>query len=422
MPWESWRVLFRVLELMNRNFGNLFNYAKSLAETAGKEIHTAEILAKILTRNDDSGRHGVLVPIEGYLFFPELEVGDDRKNATRSFLSFDPLAGMERKLSYKYYQRYPERRITCLNQLFSDRENGKRLGVFVKAFHKDGTTGYYADVLRERADREFYSACTLFFGSEIEWVEGAFALRTVDAPVFSVDAVLGELLARFDDVKRLGWVDSRRSGDTGVGYTFESLIGVEENNDKRADFKGIEIKCKKTKESGAGGGKINLFQQAPEWKGGLTGIERLKLLGKLEGDGRYSCYSQITRIRNNLDLWLDLQATPQQIDLRKDSVRYGAWLHTTLSRRLFEKHSRAVFIRADSRLFGSKQRFSYKELIYCERPSIERFMRLVEERKIVFEFLMRENSRGGVRNHGYPWRLCREGDLSELFSLKVRLR
>ena len=51
----------------------------------------------------------------------------------------------------------------------------------------------------------------------------------------------------FDEVSSRGFVVSLRTGDTGIGYTFETLVGVEENNDKTADFKGIEIKCKQTK-------------------------------------------------------------------------------------------------------------------------------------------------------------------------------
>lgn len=92
-----------------------------------------------------------------------------------------------------------------------------------------------------------------------------------------------------------------------------------------------------------------------------------------------------------------------------------------LEGRLREKHSRAVFIKADVRTTAGRQRFHYKELIYCERPSIQRFNDLVQSKRIVFEFLMSEKG-GKVRNHGYPWRLTSEESLSELFSLRVKLR
>ncbi len=71
---------------------------------------------------------------------------------------------------------------------------------------------------------------------------------------------------------------------------------------------------------------------------------------------------------------------------------------------------------------AGQQRFHYKELIYCERPSIQRFNDLVSSKRIVFEFMMSEKDGGHVRNHGYPWRLTGEEFLSELFSLRVKLR
>jgi hypothetical protein len=178
---------------------------------------------------------------------------------------------------------------------------------------------------------------------------------------------------------------------------------------------------KNAQETGGHGGKINLFQQAPRWEEKLTALERLHLIGQSDEQGRYSCYSQVTTTANNLGLSLDPSATPEQIDLMKGIARFGHWPFEVLEGRLREKHSRAVFVKADVRSTAGCQRFHYKELVYCERPSIQRFNDLVRSRRIVFEFLMSEKE-GRVRNHGYPWRLTGEEFLSELFSLRVKLR
>lgn len=54
-----------------------------------------------------------------------------------------------------------------------------------------------------------------------------------------------ELLNKeFNRIKKMGLVKSLREGSTGIGYTFESLIGKNEDQSYEPDFNGIEIKTK----------------------------------------------------------------------------------------------------------------------------------------------------------------------------------
>ena len=406
---------------MDRNTDSLFSYCRELVSTEGQNLSSGEILIRVLTDNDDSGRHGVLVPLEAHDFFPEIVIADANVNATTGFDGRDCLSHGLRGLKYKYYQRYPERRITCLNPAFSDHSHGLRVGIFLRATHRDGTSGYYVDLIRQQVDAEFEHLCRMFFGAALPVREGLFLQRQVDSPVFEYDGALSEFIGLFDDIAKRGYIKSLRPGDTGIGYTFETLCGIEENNDQTADFKGIEIKCKQVKETKTGG-RINLFQRAPTWNAKSTGIERLRVLGRPDTEGRYSCYSQVSGTANNLGLQLRTDLSDEQIDLLRNNVPFGYWSHPALAKRLSEKHSRAVFVKAHVRTSGGQQSFHYKEIVYCEKPSINRFVDLVDSRRIVFEFTMSERENGTVRNHGYPWRLTHEDWLSELFSLRVKLR
>lgn len=60
--------------------------------------------------------------------------------------------------------------------------------------------------------------------------------------------------------------------------------------------------------------------------------------------------------------------------------------------------------------------------LVTDHPGIERFMDLVAQRNIVFDFTMSEKADGTVRNHGYPWRLVRDEFLDQLFSFQIKLR
>ncbi len=295
--------------------------------------------------------------------------------------------------------------------------------IFLHATHIDGSSDYYFDCANSAPGGRFRELFNLVFGHELNPVDGNFLVRPVDSAAFSTDATLTELLGKFDDVKNLGWIDTLRKGDTGIGYTFETLLGIKENSDQIADFKGIEIKCKGVKEGSlTETGKINLFQAGPRWPAGTTARDRIKILGKPREDGLYACYSQVTTRPNNLGLLLNVLRVQQKIDLLKNADALGYWEFEKLQNRLMEKHSRAVFVKARLRTSKVKTQYSYEELVYCDRPSIQRFLDLVTQRNIVFEFMMSEEAGRPVRNHGYPWRLTRAEFLEQLFAFQIKLR
>lgn len=52
------------------------------------------------------------------------------------------------------------------------------------------------------------------------------------------------LRQKFNDIKQMGAVKALREGSTGIGYTFETLLGKKEDSESLPDFMGIEIKTK----------------------------------------------------------------------------------------------------------------------------------------------------------------------------------
>jgi hypothetical protein len=399
----------------------LREYSQNACLRFGNALRSGEIFAKILTTNDDSGRHGLLIPSEAYDYFPALEIHDPTQNATRLFSAYDLVASKQTELAYKYYQRYPERRITRLNGKFNDIAHGPIFAIFLKATHEDGSIGYYIECLNA-GDTTYELMLKAVFGLDVETKPGSFVAREIDSLVFAYDETLSELAALFDNVRAQGWIESLREGSTGIGYTFESLIGIEENNKQEADYKGIEVKCKHKKDTGGASGKINLFQKVPNWCKKMTGKERIRQIGSITDTGRFGCHSQVTTKVNNLGLKLSVDETEKRIELLKSVEPLGYWPYRVLENCLAKKHARAIFVKADVRKAENKTYFRYDELIYCEQPSMRNFIGLVEDRDLVFEFMMSEQESGSIRNHGYPWRLNREELLKELFAMKIQLR
>lgn len=374
-----------------------------------------------MAENDDRSRHGVLIPKASYGFFPELPIPNPAENSKVAFSARDRESNEVKHLSWIYYHRYPERRITRVSPQLDERGHGRRLIIFTRFKLASGQSVYFVDVAVEHLDQRFASLTALFFGAAPKNA-GAYVVLPLDAPQFVIDDDLSELLERFDRVKAMGWIDSRRSGHTGIGHTFESLVGIEENNHQIADFRGIEVKCKLRNESASPSGKINLFQLAPRWTIPGPNLKRLGVIGTPNAEGILSCYSQVTTTPNNKELWLRPSSSIPSLDMFKSEEMIGQWGHEKLSKRLSEKHSRAVFVSTKSQTHGGRTQYRYTDLLYCERPHIDRFVALVAARRIVFEFTMRLSIQGRVRNHGYPWRLVDERDLEQLFAFQIQLR
>ena len=76
--------------------------------------------------------------------------------------------------------------------------------------------------------------------------------------------IADELKEKIKNIYRRGFINTLRPGDTGVGYTLESLLNIPANNNRQPDYKGIELKSSRarTKKNG----RITIFSQVPNWQ------------------------------------------------------------------------------------------------------------------------------------------------------------
>lgn len=86
------------------------------------------------------------------------------------------------------------------------------------------------------------------------------------------------IIARFYEVKALGWVKSNRKNNTGIGKTFEDYIGVVENNVDEPDLYGYEIKSHRTESASY----VTLFTKSPSFPKGANSILKDKFGSEYE--------------------------------------------------------------------------------------------------------------------------------------------
>ena len=87
--------------------------------------------------------------------------------------------------------------------------------------------------------------------------------------VISRSETASELLEMMKGIAERGFISTLRAGAAGVGYTLETLLGIEANSSKAPDYKGIEIKSFRRRSQLSG--RSTVFAQKPNWK-----ISRLK--------------------------------------------------------------------------------------------------------------------------------------------------
>ena len=253
----------------------------------------------------------------------------------------------------------------------------------------------------------------------------AFATPLLAQDLPATDAqreVLDQFLIRFDRISDQGFVKTRRTGDTGVGYTLESLLELEENNSPRGDFLGMEVKAYRDSEDEFDDHeKMNLFLKEPEWSDGLKSAERVHQYGYRDLNGRQAWYLSVTGKVNDAGLQLQVNQQRDSLTILRHGQAIGSWSVDILQKRLTEKHSHSVFVAVETRGEGKDEEFRYRTVTWCRHPSAARLLGLVDSGDVIVELRMHLRDNGSVRNHGTAFRV-RKHQLEHLFAMQERVR
>ncbi len=233
---------------------------------------------------------------------------------------------------------------------------------------------------------------------------------------------LAEFLHRFDTVSDMGFVTTLRPGSTGVGYTLETLLQIEENNSRGGDLLGMEIKAYRDDERQFDDHeKMNLFLKEPQWLDDMTSSQRIQHYGYIDTNGRPAWYQSVTSRVNDAGLRLVVDEENSRVVLQCEDRDIGFWTFATLQQRLQEKHAEVVFVAATTRGAGATEAFHYRAATYCAGPAVERLVALIEDGDVILELRMHVKPTGGARNHGTAFRV-RKHRLKDLFEIQRRCR
>lgn len=230
-----------------------------------------------------------------------------------------------------------------------------------------------------------------------------------------------ELLGLLCDVASRGFIRTLRPGDTGVGFTLETLLGIPANSSRAPDFHGIEIKTGRARTHRSG--QSTVFSKTPDWS-----ISRLKCSKEiLAARGRFN------PIKNRRQLFHEISAmTPNSYGLQLEMdyptsqmhqifvgdehyERDVSWALGVLQDRLMEKHKESVWVTAMTRGADESEEFWYNKVKHTEKPDPTALPILLELGAITVHYSIKETPTGSAKDQGYLFKTSPK-NLDLLFS------
>lgn len=235
----------------------------------------------------------------------------------------------------------------------------------------------------------------------------------------ALDASAAELLELLREICRKGFVRSLRAGDTGIGFTLESMLGIRANTARTPDFKGIELKASRRLSGARRENRVTLFSQVPNWKASPLGSggEILRKYGYQRG-GRRQLYCTVAAEPNPQGLFFRVHEEDEALwnCAKKDGSfdLVACWESSMLGNRLLEKHPATMWVKAQCRKDRDCETFHYTEAIYTQNPIVDNLLPLIAAGTVTMDYTLSELPNGRTRDHGYLFKI-RPAELSALF-------
>lgn len=245
----------------------------------------------------------------------------------------------------------------------------------------------------------------------------------------NIDKSINELKYKFSKIRNMGYVKSIRSGPTGIGATFEHLLGKTEDKLELPDFLGIEIKTKRSYSKSL----INLFNASPK---GDEEVEVKRIRDRYgypdKIDKNLKRFSAKISANNLVKVGLFYRFC-LKIDRKKEKVilcvydlndvcidESTYWDFAILKEKLIRKLSVLALIKAWPNRINGVEHFKYYKMSIFILKDFESFIMALEEGKIKVSFKIgnhyEENRYGEIEAHGVGFTILEE-DLDSIFEL-----
>jgi hypothetical protein len=228
---------------------------------------------------------------------------------------------------------------------------------------------------------------------------------------------LDRLMAKLEEIASSGPLPAVCAGDTAVGRTMETALGIEMNSSPLPDWEEkIELKFGRNRPSQ----RKNLFSLRSDKKLSVLSSAReiLENFGYWR-DGVLRLYVTVNAKPNAQGLFLYVDTAGRQVQVREGSTRpelpeVATWPLKALEAKLLEKHPETCWIVCAETKSRGIIHFQPTEVLYTHSPRVDLIPLLVSTGQMSLDHLIKavDNS---VRDKGTAWKVTAAGR-SDLFS------
>ncbi len=228
-------------------------------------------------------------------------------------------------------------------------------------------------------------------------------------------SVAEELLEKLREIHKRGFIPSITKGDPGVGDTLENALGIQRNNKKIPDYKGIELKASRITKNGEKKAvtRSTLFTKVPD--SGLTYSEILDKYGKVQvprgqTEPRKQIYETLsTQKYNAYGLKFEVDYDGDRLNLIDDAQPVpnivSSWEFDILRKTLLTKHHETFWVKAASEMREDWEYFRYDKVIHTKNPNALLLAPLIENGEITADLAAHIKPDGSYRDHGLLFKI-----------------
>ncbi len=211
---------------------------------------------------------------------------------------------------------------------------------------------------------------------------------------------ISELKDKLSEIKQMGYIVSKRKGNTGIGYTLETLLGLKENNLKTPDFDKIELKSQRKRVSN----RVTMFTfNRGVWK--IKQRELIEKYGYVDTNDRPSLYCTVDTRLNNQGLYVKVEQENVRLYYLNETL-IAEWPGDRLIDRFRNKMPALIVVNAETRINSdAKEEFWFNEAFYLTQPNEDNLLDLIRQDIIIVDVRMHLKENKTVRNHGTGFRI-----------------